>query len=196
MMLAARSSSRRRNTGLSASHEVVLVEAKLAPPRIRPQAIERPRVTRALARLDVPGASIESAIDELMNSVVSLDQDLVLVLDDLHTVTDSGCLASIDYGLEGLPLTWSRMPGDRPRRPQGDRRRWLRRVLHSPSGTRNRDHDTRAAVRDRGRGPSDQARDVLLDRAWDLPTRPLRGSYRGHRRRHRGRRPTLEQHQP
>jgi LuxR family maltose regulon positive regulatory protein len=156
---------------LSASHEVVLAEAKLAPPRMRSQTIERPRVTRALdagapaltlvaapagygkttavrawcahrkvpvawvtldasdndparlwryvitavdrvhrglaraalARLDVPGASIESAIDELMNSVAGLGQDLVIVLDDLHRVTDSGCLASIDYGLEDLP---------------------------------------------------------------------------------------------
>src|SRR5580693_2245182 len=47
VMAAARSSSQQRNTGLSAGHEVVLAEAKLAPPRMRSQ-IERPRVTRAL----------------------------------------------------------------------------------------------------------------------------------------------------
>jgi LuxR family maltose regulon positive regulatory protein len=33
---------------LSASYEVVLAEAKLAPPRMRSQTIERPRVTWAL----------------------------------------------------------------------------------------------------------------------------------------------------
>ncbi|MGA7704225.1 MAG: hypothetical protein WB998_04950 [Solirubrobacteraceae bacterium] len=37
-----------------------------------------------------------------MNSVAGLDRDLVIVLDDLHRA-DGGCLASIDYGLEGLP---------------------------------------------------------------------------------------------
>jgi len=37
---------------------------------------------------------------------------------------------------------------------------------------------------------------VLLDRARDIPARPLRGPDRGHRRRHRGRRPAPEHHQP
>ena len=37
---------------------------------------------------------------------------------------------------------------------------------------------------------------VLLDRARDLPPRPLRRAHRGHRRRHRGRRPAPEQHEP
>jgi len=57
----------------------------------------------ALARLDVAGAPIEGPIDELMNSVAGLGRELVIVLDDLQRVTDSECLASIDYALEGLP---------------------------------------------------------------------------------------------
>jgi LuxR family maltose regulon positive regulatory protein len=56
-----------------------------------------------LQRLMLPGGSIEYAIDELMNALASFDRELVVVLDDLHEVTDNECLSSIDYALTRLP---------------------------------------------------------------------------------------------
>ena len=56
-------------------------------------ALQRLRSTRA----------IEEPIDELMNGIAALGQGLVIVLDDLQTVTDRECLASLDYALDHLP---------------------------------------------------------------------------------------------
>ncbi len=53
----------------------------------------------ALRRLSVPGSSIEDAVDELMNGIAALGSRLVIVLDDLHTVRNEECLASIDHAL-------------------------------------------------------------------------------------------------
>jgi LuxR family transcriptional regulator, maltose regulon positive regulatory protein len=57
----------------------------------------------ALQRLMLPGGSIEYAVDELMNALATFDRELILVLDDLHEVTDDECLSSIDYALRRLP---------------------------------------------------------------------------------------------
>ncbi len=57
----------------------------------------------ALQRLDVPGSSIEDAVDELMNGMAVFGEPLLLVLDDAHTVDDEDCLASIDHALGHLP---------------------------------------------------------------------------------------------
>ena len=63
----------------------------------------RPGLGRgALQRLGVPGSPVEDAVDELMNGIAALGSGLVLVLDDLHTVTDEECLASIDHALSHL----------------------------------------------------------------------------------------------
>ncbi len=51
----------------------------------------------ALQRLRVPGASIEAVVDELMNGVAAFGHEVVVVLDELETVTDPACLASIDH---------------------------------------------------------------------------------------------------
>jgi LuxR family maltose regulon positive regulatory protein len=59
----------------------------------------------ALQRLRVPGSPIQAAIDELMNGLAAFGEPLVLVLDDLETVTDRECLASLDYALEHVPAT-------------------------------------------------------------------------------------------
>jgi LuxR family transcriptional regulator, maltose regulon positive regulatory protein len=59
----------------------------------------------ALRRLDMAGGSIESSIDEVMNALATFGDELVLVLDDVQTVTDQECLASIDYALGHLPAT-------------------------------------------------------------------------------------------
>jgi ATP/maltotriose-dependent transcriptional regulator MalT len=64
----------------------------------------RPGLGRgALQRLRVVGSAIEDTVDELMNGIAALGSGLVVVLDDLHEVTDEECVASIDYALEHLP---------------------------------------------------------------------------------------------
>ena len=57
----------------------------------------------ALRRLSVAGSPIEDAVDELMNGIASYASPLSLILDDLHSVTDDECLASLDYALPHLP---------------------------------------------------------------------------------------------
>ena len=57
----------------------------------------------ALRRLSQPGPTSLTSVDELMNGIAAFGEELVLVLDDVQTVTASDCLASIDYGLERLP---------------------------------------------------------------------------------------------
>jgi LuxR family maltose regulon positive regulatory protein len=57
----------------------------------------------ALQRLGFAGTPIEAPIDELMNGIGSYGQRFVIVLDDLHSVTDDECLASLDYALGHLP---------------------------------------------------------------------------------------------
>ena len=57
----------------------------------------------ALQRLSVVGASVESAIDELLNGAAAYGKRMVVVLDDLHEVTDGECLASIDHAISHLP---------------------------------------------------------------------------------------------
>jgi LuxR family maltose regulon positive regulatory protein len=57
----------------------------------------------ALQRLAVAGGSIEFAVDDLLNGLAGLEEKIVIVLDDLHTVTDGECLASIDRALARLP---------------------------------------------------------------------------------------------
>ena len=57
----------------------------------------------ALQSLSVPGSSLEHAVDELMNAIASYGNGMALVLDDLQTVTDRECLASIDFALKHLP---------------------------------------------------------------------------------------------
>jgi LuxR family maltose regulon positive regulatory protein len=57
----------------------------------------------ALRRLRVSGSPIEDAVDALTNSMARVGGRLVLVLDDLHLVTDRECLSSIDHALAHLP---------------------------------------------------------------------------------------------
>lgn len=60
---------------------------------------------RALKRLRAPGFGVEVAVDELMNGVAGLGRPVTLVLDDLQTVTDRDCLASLGHAIERLPPT-------------------------------------------------------------------------------------------
>jgi LuxR family transcriptional regulator, maltose regulon positive regulatory protein len=59
----------------------------------------------ALQRLGFVGTPIEAPVDELMNAIAAYGKSLILVLDDVQTVTDEESLASIDYALAHLPPT-------------------------------------------------------------------------------------------
>ena len=48
-------------------------------------------------------ADVAGPIDELLNRIGGFGRELVIVLDDLQTVTDRDALASIDYAVEHLP---------------------------------------------------------------------------------------------
>ena len=56
-----------------------------------------------LELLSVAGGPIASPITELFNGVADSGRETVLVLDDLHLVTDRDCLASIDFAIANLP---------------------------------------------------------------------------------------------
>jgi ATP/maltotriose-dependent transcriptional regulator MalT len=58
---------------------------------------------RALQRLRVAGSPIEDVVDELTNGLAALGSGLLLVLDDVHSVTNEECISSIEYLLEDLP---------------------------------------------------------------------------------------------
>jgi LuxR family maltose regulon positive regulatory protein len=60
---------------------------------------------RALQLLAVPGAPIEGVVDELLNGIAAFNEELVIVLDDLQTITDEECVRSIGYALGHLPPT-------------------------------------------------------------------------------------------
>ncbi len=56
----------------------------------------------AMGRLSAAG-DVASPIDELLNRIGGFGPELVIVLDDLHALTDHEALASIDYAIEHLP---------------------------------------------------------------------------------------------
>jgi ATP/maltotriose-dependent transcriptional regulator MalT len=59
----------------------------------------------ALQRLDVAGSPspIASPIDELMNGITAFREGVVIVLDDLHSISEKECLESVAYALDRLP---------------------------------------------------------------------------------------------
>ena len=58
---------------------------------------------RALMRLNVRGAPVETAVDELMNGLVAYGRPVAIVLDDLHAVGGERSLRSIAHAIERLP---------------------------------------------------------------------------------------------
>ena len=60
---------------------------------------------RALTRLGVRPAAVETAVDELMNGLVAYGRPATIVLDDLHTVRSDTSLRSIEHAIERLPPT-------------------------------------------------------------------------------------------
>ena len=68
-------------------------------------AVDRIRSGLGRTTLGRLGAATDVAgpIDELLNRIGGFGHELVIVLDDLQTVTDRDALASIDYAVEHLP---------------------------------------------------------------------------------------------
>ena len=58
---------------------------------------------RALMCLGTRGATVETAVDELMNGLVAYSQPITIVLDDLHAVGSERSLRSIAHAIERLP---------------------------------------------------------------------------------------------
>ena len=68
----------------------------------RRSRVPRP-CTPGVAASGGDGGPIELVVDELMTVLSRRKKPLILVLDDLHTVTDRDALASIDYALAQVP---------------------------------------------------------------------------------------------
>jgi LuxR family maltose regulon positive regulatory protein len=66
--------------------------------RIRP-GIGQP----ALRRLRGAGASVDEAVDELLNGLLAYGRPAVIVLDDLHVLADQECLKSLEHAVDRLP---------------------------------------------------------------------------------------------
>ncbi len=54
-------------------------------------------------RLGARGVQVETAVDELMNGLVTYARPVTIVLDDLHAVRSEASLSSIGYAIERLP---------------------------------------------------------------------------------------------
>ncbi|MGB0091000.1 MAG: hypothetical protein WBP81_00445, partial [Solirubrobacteraceae bacterium] len=59
----------------------------------------------ALMCLGARGATVETAVDELMNGLVAYGQPITIVLDDLHAVGSERSLRSIAHAIERLPAS-------------------------------------------------------------------------------------------
>ena len=153
----------------------------------------RPGLGRAaLQRLGIPGGAIEDAVDELMNGIAAFGERLLLVLDDLHEVTDEGCIASIDRALVASPTQRtrdSRHAGRSCAEPRAiPRRRGARRAAGEGARVHAR-RDARAPGHpreDRARGGRDRAA-RRADRGLACDARPGRPLAADGRRPGRGR---------
>ena len=58
---------------------------------------------RALSCLGLRGATVETAVDELMNGLVAYGRQVTIVLDDLHAVHSDHSARSIAHAVERLP---------------------------------------------------------------------------------------------
>jgi LuxR family transcriptional regulator, maltose regulon positive regulatory protein len=59
--------------------------------------------SHALSALAAPGASIEAAVDEVMNGLVAYKRRATIVLDDLHAIKSEATLRSIGHAIERIP---------------------------------------------------------------------------------------------
>jgi LuxR family maltose regulon positive regulatory protein len=57
----------------------------------------------ALARLNAHAGIVEPAIDALAGALAEEQRRIVMVVDDLQSIADTGCLRSIDHAVAALP---------------------------------------------------------------------------------------------
>ena len=126
---------------------------------------------RALMCLAVRGATVETAVDELMNGLVAYGRRVSIVLDDLHAVRSESSVGSIAYALERLPANVRLLASTRSDPAIGLGRLRARRVL-----TEVRAHElaftvdeTRELVVREGIGLSNESVELLVDRTEGWP---------------------------
>ena len=84
---------------------------------------------RALACLGVRGATVEAAVDEVMNGLVAYGRRVTIVLDDLHAVRSEASVSSIAHAIERLPANARLLASTRSDPAIGLARLRARRVL-------------------------------------------------------------------
>ena len=126
---------------------------------------------RALSCLAVRGATVETAVDELMNGLVAYGRRVTIVLDDLHAVRSEASVRSIAQAIERLPANARLVASTRSDRAIGLARLRARRVL---TEVRARElaftvEETRELVVREGIGLSSESVELLVDRTEGWP---------------------------
>ena len=126
---------------------------------------------RALSCLAVRGATVETAVDELMNGLVAYGRRVTIVLDDLHAVRSEASVRSIAQAIERLPANARLVASTRSDRAIGLARLRARRVL---TEVRARElaftvDETRELVVREGIGLSSDSVELLVERTEGWP---------------------------
>jgi LuxR family transcriptional regulator, maltose regulon positive regulatory protein len=126
---------------------------------------------RALSCLGVRGATVETAVDELMNGLVAYGRRLTIVLDDLHAVRSDASVRSIAHAIERLPGNARLVASTRSDPAIGLARLRARGVL---TEVRARElaftvDETRELVVREGIGLSSESVELLVDRTEGWP---------------------------
>ena len=126
---------------------------------------------RALSCLAVRGATVETAVDELMNGLVAYGRRVTIVLDDLHTVRSEASVRSIAQAIERLPANARLVASTRSDPAIGLARLRARRAL---TEVRARElaftvDETRELVVREGIGLSSESVELLVERTEGWP---------------------------
>ena len=126
---------------------------------------------RALSCLGVRGATVETAVDELMNGLVAYGRRVSIVLDDLHAVSSEASVRSIAHAIERLPANARLVASTRSDPAIGLARLRARGVL---TEVRARElaftvDETRELVVREGIGLSSDSVELLVDRTEGWP---------------------------
>ena len=126
---------------------------------------------RTLSALGVRGATVETAVDELMNGLIAYGSRVSIVLDDLHAVSSDASVRSIAHAVERLPTNVRLLASTRSDPGIGVARLRARRVL---TEVRARElaftvDETRELVAREGIGLSSESVELLVDRTEGWP---------------------------
>ncbi len=126
---------------------------------------------RALSCLAVRGATVEAAVDELMNGLVAYGRRVTIVLDDLHAVRSEASVRSIAQAIERLPTNARLVASTRSDPAIGLGRLRARRVL---TEVRARElaftvEEARELVVREGIGLSSESVELLVERTEGWP---------------------------